>query len=195
MVAAPLALFCFFFGFGWLSWLLSWLCLKVSKLIFRISSAWEASLPSLGLGDVPEALLSSETFFLKCLSRSTYLSLTERCVTRNTGSLDLQRWQAIFPQTSPLSTLPFLCFQGWNWKISLRKNMSWALVHFMAWLYGKSIKMMSKGDMSLKKTVVLRWWAAGTKHRSQVIVLLTQKVSQTPLKANLRPNKFLFRPN
>ena len=37
--------------------------------------------------------------------------------------------------------------------------------------------------------------AAGTKHRSQVIVLLTQKVSQTPLKANLRPNKFLFRPN
>ena len=37
--------------------------------------------------------------------------------------------------------------------------------------------------------------AAGTKHRSQVIVLLTQKVSQTPLKANLSPNKFLFRPN
>ena len=34
-----------------------------------------------------------------------------------------------------------------------------------------------------------------TGHRSQVIVLLTQKVSQTPLKANLRPNKFLFRPN
>ena len=31
-----------------------------------------------------------------------------------------------------------------------------------------------------------------TGHRSQVIVLLTQKVSQTPLKANLRPNKFLF---
>ena len=26
-----------------------------------------------------------------------------------------------------------------------------------------------------------------TGHRSQVIVLLTQKVSQTPLKANLRP--------
>ena len=29
---------------------------------------------------------------------------------------------------------------------------------------------------------------AGTKHRSQVIVLPIQKVSQTPLKANLRPN-------
>ena len=28
---------------------------------------------------------------------------------------------------------------------------------------------------------------AGTKHRSQVIVLPIQKVSQTPLKANLRP--------
>ena len=38
--------------------------------------------------------------------------------------------------------------------------------------------------------------AAGFFCRSQdVIVLLTQKVSQTPLKANLRPNKFLFRPN
>ena len=36
---------------------------------------------------------------------------------------------------------------------------------------------------------------AGTGHRSQVIVLPIQKVSQTPLKANLRPNKFLFRPN
>ena len=34
-----------------------------------------------------------------------------------------------------------------------------------------------------------------TGHRSQVIVLPIQKVSQTPLKANLRPNKFLFRPN
>ena len=42
---------------------------------------------------------------------------------------------------------------------------------------------------------VLKRQVQNTGHRSQVIVLLTQKVSQTPLKANLRPNKFLFRPN
>ena len=34
-----------------------------------------------------------------------------------------------------------------------------------------------------------------TGHRSQVIVLPTQKVSQTLVKANLRPKKILFRPN
>ena len=37
--------------------------------------------------------------------------------------------------------------------------------------------------------------AAGFLCRSQVIGLLTQKVSQTLVKANLRPKKFLFRPN
>ena len=34
-----------------------------------------------------------------------------------------------------------------------------------------------------------------TGHRSQVFVLLTQKVSQTLVKANLRPKQFLFKPN
>ena len=51
-------------------------------------------------------------------------------------------------------------------------------------------------------TSIFIYWTAGTKHRSQVtghrlqvIVLPIRKVSQIPLKANLRPNKFLFRPN
>ena len=34
-----------------------------------------------------------------------------------------------------------------------------------------------------------------TGHRSQAIVLLTQKVSQTLVKANLRSKKIMFRPN
>ena len=34
-----------------------------------------------------------------------------------------------------------------------------------------------------------------TGHRSHVIVLLTQKVSQTLVKAKLRPKKIMFRPN
>ena len=47
----------------------------------------------------------------------------------------------------------------------------------------------------LSQLSVFNQQVQNTGHRSQVIVLLTQKVSQTPLKANLRPNKFLFRPN
>ena len=38
-------------------------------------------------------------------------------------------------------------------------------------------------------SVHLKGKAAGTKHRSQVTVLPIQKLSQTPLKANLRPKQ------
>jgi len=58
---------------------------------------------SLGSGDIPDAFSSSETFFLKRLSRSRYLSRTERCVTRKTGSLDLPKVTSkISPNFTPL---------------------------------------------------------------------------------------------
>ena len=48
---------------------------------------------------------------------------------------------------------------------------------------------------ALKFKSLYMWQVSFAGRRSQVIVLLTQKVSQTLVKANLRPKKFLFRPN